>query len=165
MSDCNQAENYTENYNENHTARFEETYIREVRIQYHRTDKPLVAIRSPQNVRDFVLSVLPDNSREHCVALFLDGSHAVSCYSLVSTGTANAAMISPRDIFQRAIAAGAVALVFSHNHPSGDVMPSEEDRRVTTRIQEVGELLGIKLLDHIIVSDEGFYSFKDKGYL
>ena len=56
-------------------------------------------------------------------------------------------------------------MVFSHNHPSGNVTPSEEDRRVTTRIQEVGELLGIRLLDHVIVSDEEYYSFKDKGYL
>ena len=101
MSDCNQAENYSSNHNQDNdqAARFEETYIREVRIQYHKTDKPIFAIRSPQNVRDFVLSVLPDNSREHCVALFLDGAHTVSCYSLVSTGTANAAMISPREHF------------------------------------------------------------------
>ncbi len=87
------------------------------------------------------------------------------CYSLISTGTADAALILPREVFQRALAAGAVALLFSHNHPSGHVIPSPEDRRATTRLKEVGELLGIKLLDHVIVSDQDFYSFKDSGEL
>ena len=99
------------------------------------------------------------------MALYLSAAHEVICYSLISTGTANAAMISPRELFQRAIACGAVALVFAHNHPSGHVEPSAEDRRVTTQIKDAGELLGIKLLDHVIVSDTGFYSFQDKGEL
>ncbi|MES2462098.1 MAG: JAB domain-containing protein [Armatimonadota bacterium] len=98
-------------------------------------------------------------------ALYLNASHEVICYSLISTGTADAALILPREVFQRALAAGAVALLFSHNHPSGHVIPSPEDRRATTRLKEVGELLGIKLLDHVIVSDQDFYSFKDSGEL
>ena len=144
---------------------FHETYIREVRIQYHPTDRAIFAIHSPQDARDFISSVLPDNSREHCVALYLNAAHEVICYSLISTGTADAATVSPRDVFQRALAAGAVALLLSHNHPTGHVSPSAEDRRVTARLKEAGELIGIKLLDHVIVSDSAFYSFKDNEEL
>lgn len=147
---------------------FQETHIREVRIQYHRTDKNIFTLRSPQNVRDFIVSVLPDNSREHSVALYLNAAHEVICYSLISTGTADAAMVLPREVFQRALATGAVTLIFGHNHPTGHVSPSEHDRRVTACIKEAGELLGIKLLDHVIVSDESnqaFYSFQENGNL
>ena len=151
--------------NPDETARFEETYIREVRIQYHRTDKPVFAIRLPQDARDFIVSVLPDNSREHSVALYLNAAHEVICYSLISTGSTEFAPVSPRDIFQRALAAGAVALLFCHNHPSGRVEPSAEDRRITTRLKEVGELLGIKLLDHLIIAEDAFYSFQENGEL
>lgn len=151
--------------NPNETARFEETYIREIRIQYHQTDKAIFAIRLPQDAHDFLLSVLPDNSREHSVALYLNAAHEVICYSLISTGSAEFAPVSPRDIFQRALAAGAVALLFCHNHPSGHVKPSAEDRRVTARLKEAGELLGIKLLDHVIVAGDALYSFQENGVL
>ncbi|RYZ83043.1 MAG: hypothetical protein EOP06_20655 [Proteobacteria bacterium] len=144
---------------------YEDIYIREVRIQYYPTDKPVFAITGPKSVKDFVLSVLPDNSREHTVALYLNGAHEVICYSLISTGTANAAMVSPREIFQRALSVGAVSLVLSHNHPSGQVTPSQEDCQVTTKIKEAGQLLNIKLLDHVIISDSDCYSFQDKGEL
>jgi len=140
-------------------------YIREVRIQYHCTGKPLLAVSSPKAAKEFIVSILPDNSREHCIGLYLNAANEVICYSLISTGTANGATVSPRDIFQRALAAGAVSLIFSHNHPSGHAAPSEEDIRVTRRIKEAGELLGIRLLDHLIVSDTDCYSFQDNGLL
>jgi DNA repair protein RadC len=144
---------------------YQETYIREIRIQYHCTGKPLFTLKSPQAAHDFIRSVLPDNSREHCIALYLNAAHEVICYSQIATGTADAATVSPREIFQRALVAGAVALLFAHNHPSGQVNPSAEDIRLTKRIREAGELLGVKLLDHLIVSDDACYSFEDNGML
>lgn len=144
---------------------FQETYIREVRVSYYATDKAVFAITGPESVKDFVVSILPDNSREHCAALYLNGANEVICYSLISTGTANAATVSPREVFQRALQVGAVSLVFSHNHPSGRVSPSAEDRRVTKRLQECGVLLDIRLLDHVIVSDTSYYSFQESGEL
>jgi len=144
---------------------YQETFIREIRIQYHNTGTPLFGIHSPKAAQDFVRSVLPDNSREHCIALYLNAAHEVICYSHIATGTADGATVSPREIFQRALAAGAVALIFAHNHPSGQVKPSGEDIRITKRIQEAGALLGIKLLDHVIVSDDACYSFQDDGQL
>jgi len=144
---------------------FQETYIREVRVQYYATDKAVFAITCPESVKDFVLGIFPDNSREHCAALYLNGANEVICYSLISTGTATTTPASPREVFQRALQVGAVALVFSHNHPSGRVVPSAEDRRVTKRFQECGELLDIKLLDHVIVSDTDCYSFREDGVI
>jgi DNA repair protein RadC len=143
----------------------QDTMIREINIHYRKTERELFDIRQPEDAVKFIRTVLPDNSREHCIALYLNGAHQVISYSLVSIGSANMALLTPREIFQRAIAVGAISTVIAHNHPSGSVIPSQEDRRTTARIKEVGELIGIKLLDHIIVSDSDFYSFNDKGDL
>jgi DNA repair protein RadC len=75
------------------------------------------------------------------------------------------ALLSPREIYQRAITAGAIATVISHNHPSGNVEPSEEVRKITVKIRDAGDIIGVRLLDHIIVSDHDFYSFNDRGCL
>lgn len=136
----------------------QDTYIREVRVNYHSTGTRKFAMTDPADVADFVRSVLPDNSREHFVALYLDGSNHVACYSLVSTGTANQCVAHPREVFQRALVTGAVAIILAHNHPSGKLNPSNEDLQVTQRLKEGANLLGIKLLDHLIVSDHGFES-------
>ena len=143
----------------------QETFIREVKINYRKTKKKLIRMTEPKVVVDFIKGVLPDNSREHGIALYLNGAHEVICYSLISTGTANMALLAPREVYQRAVSVGAIATVIAHNHPSGNAEPSEEDRRTTTKIRDAGDLIGIRLLDHIIVSDSDFYSFKDKGYL
>ena len=110
-------------------------------------------IKGPNDVADFVRSVLTDNSREHCVALYLDGAHQVVSYSIISIGTANMSVVHPREVFQRAILAGAISIIIAHNHPSGVLTPSDEDHKVTKRLKDAGEILGIKLLDHLIVTD------------
>ena len=146
-------------------TKIQDTMIREVRIQYQPTTEPAFKISRPAEVAAFVRKVLYDNSREHLVALFLDGAHQVASFSVVSVGTANSAQVHPREVFQRAVSVGAVALVLAHNHPSGNVQPSEEDQRVTKRMREAGELLGIGLVDHVIVSYSAHYSFKEAGML
>ena len=103
---------------------FRDCMIREVRIQYQLTSEPAFKIGKPEEVAHFVRKILCDNSREHVIALFLDGAHQVAGYSIVSIGTATNALIHPREIFQRAIGAGAVAFVMAHNHPSGNTQPS-----------------------------------------
>jgi DNA repair protein RadC len=134
-------------------ARYTDTFIREVRATYQQTTSRLFAIKGPNHVADFVRSILTDNSREHFVALYLDGAHQVASYSIISIGTANASMVHPREVFQRAILAGAVSIIVAHNHPSGILTPSDEDHKVTQRLKDAGEILGIKLLDHLIVTD------------
>jgi DNA repair protein RadC len=140
---------------------FHDSFLREVRINYQRIAEPTFQICEAEDVAGFVRKILSDNSREHVVALYLDGSHQVTSYSIVSIGTANYALVHPREVFQRAIAAGAIAIVIAHNHPSGHLEPSTEDRLMTNRLKEAGELLGIRLLDHIIVTEAACYSFQE----
>ena len=139
--------------------------IREVRISYRTTRRKRITFTQSEQVAAFVRSVLHDNAREHVVALYLDGAHQVSAYALISIGLANFAHVHPREIYQRAIAVGSVALVIAHNHPSGQLEPSQEDRTLTTQLEDAGRILGIRLLDHIIVTDESHTSLRERGLL
>ena len=143
----------------------QDTFIREARVNYLHCDHVMFKISTPADVANFVRSTLTDNSREHFVALYLNAQHQVAAYSIVSIGTANQAPVSPREVFQRAILTGAISIVVAHNHPSGSRLPSEDDHKVTRRLFESGMLLGIKLLDHVIVTDNEHYSFNDEGAL
>ena len=138
-------------------------YVREVTAKYIGPRRKAVKIGGPEDAAKFISSVLRDHAREHFVALYLDGAHNVASYSVVSTGSANSAPVHPREVFQGAVLVGACALVVGHNHPSGELRPSDEDRAVTKRLCEAGKLLGVSLLDHIIVSNQGYYSFQEMG--
>lgn len=144
------------------TPSFEDQFIREVRVQYHNCHQTQFMIREACDVAMFVRSVAIDNSREQFFALYLSGKHTVVSYSIISIGTANSSMVHPREVFQRAILSGAVALVVAHNHPSGNTNPSEADRRVTKLLREAGGLLGIELLDHVIVAEYGELSLRNE---
>ena len=84
---------------------------------------------------------------------------------LISKGTVNASLATPREIFIEALRYQAVSLILVHNHPSGDPEPSEEDRLLTRRMEEAGKLIGIRLLDHIIIGDASYVSFRERGLL
>ena len=139
----------------------QDTFIREARVNYLHCDHAMFKISSPADVANFVRSILTDNSREHFVALYLNGQHQVAAYSIVSIGTANQAPVSPREVFQRAVLTGAISIVVAHNHPSESTVPSHEDRAVTTRLREAGELLGIRVVDHVIVTNSAFLSMME----
>ena len=81
----------------------------------------------------------------------------------VSVGSLDTSIVHPREAFKEAISSTAASIIFVHNHPSGDPQPSEDDIKLTKRLVEVGELLGIEVLDHIIVGDKGYISLKGKG--
>ncbi len=83
----------------------------------------------------------------------------------ISLGSLNESVVHPREAFAPAVKESAAAVVFAHNHPSGDPAPSEADRRLTRRLKETGDLLGIRVLDHIIVGEGDYYSFADHGAL
>lgn len=134
------------------------TEIREVRVSYHPTNVQRSTFRLPGEVAEFVRSVLTDNSREHFIAVYLDGSHKPVGYSVVGIGGANFCNVHPREVFQRACISGACSLVIAHNHPSGSLEPSEQDWTMTKQAQKAGKLLGIKVLDHVIVTDEAYCS-------
>lgn len=132
--------------------------IREVAIRYvgarRRTPEK---ISNPAQAAAYFRRRIQDDAREHFVAIYLDGRHRAIADSVVSIGTATASLVHPREVFQPAIAVGACAILIAHNHPSGDVTPSPEDREVTRRLAEAGRILGVPVLDHIIWSREGAY--------
>ena len=153
----------------NHTIKtddaYDDSYIREVRVNYVATSTKPFRISGPEDVANFVRSILNDNSREHFVALYLDGSHRVASYSIVSIGSANQALVHPREVFQRAVLVGATAIAIAHNHPSGDITPSSEDRNVTVKIRDAGKILGITVLDHVIITDTAHHSLREDSNL
>lgn len=140
---------------------FHDLFIREVRVSYVPTQNQPFRIRDSEDVARFVRSILTENSREHFVAMYLNGSHNVASFSTISIGTANSTLVHPREVFQRAILTGAVSLVVSHNHPSGDVTPSSADFEVTAKLKEAGLILCIPLLDHVIVTDASHRSLRE----
>ena len=103
--------------------------------------------------------------KEHFLIFCLNARRQLVHHETVSVGTLSASLVHPREVFSPAIAHAAAAVVAVHNHPSGDPTPSAEDRDVTRRLQRAGELLGIPLADHVVVSESGFFSFREHGIL
>ena len=120
---------------------------------------------SPDAVERHFAARLAPRDRESFHVLLLDGRHRVIAEEEVSVGTLTASLVHPREVFRGAIRASAGALVLVHNHPSGDPSPSGEDRSVTRRLAEAGQLLGIEVLDHVVVARGGHFSFREAGDL
>jgi len=104
-----------------------------------------------------------DREKEHLYIMHLDARNRIKMVELVAMGAINGVNTYPREVFRRAIVEGSVAIIIAHNHPSGEVTPSDDDIRFTKRIHEAGEVLGIPLTDHIVFSLEKAFSFKEDG--
>jgi len=102
-----------------------------------------------------------DIGKEHFWVIHLNGRNTVISVDLVAVGCATSSLVHPREVFRRAVLLGSIAVIFSHNHPSGDPTPSPEDQRLTERLVEAGNILGIKVLDHVIVATEGYVSLME----
>jgi DNA repair protein RadC len=109
--------------------------------------------------------LLRDVRRELFKIILLDAKHAVIRDDTVSEGSLTLSIVHPREVFSLAIREAAAAVIFLHNHPSGDPQPSHEDRELTERLVAAGELLGIQVLDHLIIGDGRYVSFADHGWL
>jgi DNA repair protein RadC len=107
---------------------------------------------------------LRDEAKEHFISLHLDGKNRIVWFDRVSVGSLNQSIVNIRELMKTACVASAAAILMLHNHPSGDPTPSREDIEITRRVKEAGELLGIKLLDHIIIGDT-YLSFVAQGML
>jgi DNA repair protein RadC len=103
--------------------------------------------------------------KEHLVALYLDAQNHLLGKETISVGSLNTTRTHPREIFQPAIACSAMGIILAHNHPSGSLAASQEDVDFTRAIRRASEILGIGLYDHIIVSEKGFVSLKEKGLM
>jgi DNA repair protein RadC len=124
----------------------------------------LCSLDAPIKAAKLLCSLIGRKPKEHFVVLALNARSIPLGVVTVSIGTLSASLVHPREVFGPAILLNAAAIIVSHNHPSGDVTPSAEDKDATRRLQRAGELLGIPVLDHIIVFSEEFISMKDTGY-
>lgn len=111
-----------------------------------------------------VIQHFSDRKQEQFICVSLNGAHEVIAVRVVSVGILNRTIVHPREVFGDPITDRAAAIIVAHNHPSGQLEPSEEDRNITRRLAEAGELLGIHLLDHLILSPRGgYFSFTEAG--
>ncbi len=125
-------------------------------------------VSSPSGVRDYLEQIfkLSIQAEEVVVILVLDIKNNVIGAFEVSRGSLNTSMVHPREVFKRALLLNGASIILAHNHPSGDVTPSKEDISITKRLVDGGKLLGVELLDHVIVGEDGdFMSFKQDELL
>ena len=104
-------------------------------------------------------------NQEHFMMITLDGASKVIEQRVIFIGTLNQSLVHPREVFRPAILDNAAGVIIAHNHPSGTLEPSRADQQITTRLKDVAKLVGIELLDHVIISKQGYYSFSDEGLL
>ena len=121
-------------------------------------------IRGPEDVLRHVRD-LRRARREHFVVLLLNARHELQSREVISIGSLNASIVHPREVFLPAILHSAASLVLVHNHPSGDPEPSEEDISISRRLVQVGDLVGIGILDHVIVASRGLVSMRSRQLL
>lgn len=122
-------------------------------------------ISSPSDAFQYVRADMMGLRKEQFMILLLDTKNRVIKSVVVSVGTLNASLVHPREVFRPAIKEAANSILLVHNHPSGHTTPSNEDLALTTRLCEVGKLIGIQVVDHVIVTDNDYYSFKEKGHM
>ncbi|MFC1903595.1 DNA repair protein RadC [Chloroflexota bacterium] len=124
-------------------------------------DKPLV--KSPEDVAGLVHGKLWDKKKEYFLALLLDTRSQLIRIAEVSVGSLDSSIVHPREVFKEAVSASAASVIFVHNHPSGDPEASEDDIKLTKRLVEAGEIMGIDVLDHIIIGGKKHLSLKREG--
>ena len=122
-------------------------------------------ISSPKDAYEMIKEQLEGLDREQFIIACLNTKNEPTNITVVSVGSLNKAIVHPREVFKTAILSNAASIMAFHNHPSGEITPSQQDIQLTNRLYEAGELLGIKLLDHLIIGDGTFTSLKEKGYL
>lgn len=125
--------------------------------------KTLKPITSPEEIIGLIRSKISDFSKEQFLVISLDTRNRPLGIDNVSIGTLTASLVHPRETFECAIRKHAASIIVSHNHPSGDEEPSEEDVKITQRLKEAGKVMGIELLDHIVVTKSSYSSMKEKG--
>lgn len=124
-----------------------------------------IRFSSPEACVNFLMPRLRYEGNEKFVVMLLDSKNQLIKMQQVSEGSLNASVVHPREVFAPAVLHRAACVLAAHNHPSGDPAPSREDRRLTSALKETGIVMGIPLLDHIIIGDGSYFSFRENGYL
>lgn len=120
-------------------------------------------VKSPEDAIKSIKNQLKGKKKEHFMVLSLDTRNHLTNTRMISIGSLDSSIVHPREVFKEAISSTAASVIFVHNHPSGDPTPSEDDIKLTKRLIEAGEIIGIEVLDHIIVCDGDYVSMKGKN--
>ncbi len=126
--------------------------------------RPRLSFTDPSSIALYYMEQLRHEPQEMLMAMMLDSKMHLLSESMLSKGTVNASLITPREVFVEALRIGAVSLILVHNHPSGDPTPSRSDLELTRRVRLAGEMVGIDLTDHIIIGDKDWVSLHQEGF-
>lgn len=129
-------------------------------VRTGRVEDPLTQYTCPEQVHRRFCREMQLLDREHFVVLHLDSKNHLIARETISVGHLNQSLVHPREVFKGAVLNSSAAIICVHNHPSGDPAPSANDRNITAQLRQAGEILGIRMLDHIIVGNNSFYSFE-----
>lgn len=124
-----------------------------------------ISLKSAASVASYYMETLRHEEREKLILSMFDSQCVLLGEEVISVGTVNTSIVSPREIFKKALMNQAVYIILLHNHPSGEPLPSTQDRQVTRRMEQCGEMIGIHLADHIIIGDNKYFSFKEENLL
>ena len=122
-------------------------------------------VLTAEKAAEWMGGIIGDSCREHVAIVCFDASMRATCIDIVSRGSANMSPCYIPEVFKAAIASNATCIMMFHNHPSGDPAPSREDTLLTERIRQAAEIIGLHLLDHIVIGDHRYVSFREAGYL
>ena len=123
------------------------------------------SIKSSNDIAEYLKATLKDYAYEIFAVVFLNRSNRINHFEIISKGGMTGTVADPRIILKKALEQEATAIVLCHNHPSGNLKPSQADEELTLKIKEAAKYFDIKVMDHIIVSEDGYYSFADEGIL
>ena len=134
-------------------------------VAKHFLRKDIRQVTSPNILRDHLKYTLAWQSSEKFMVYFLDSQHHVITFEILFHGTIDSASVYPREIFKRSLELNAAAIILAHNHPSGCSDPSEADKNLTYKIVKAGELIGVRVIDHMVVGSDDTYSFSESGLI
>lgn len=127
--------------------------------------RPQLCLNQPDTIAQYYMEKLRHEEQEQMICMMLDSGMHLLGEPVLSIGTVDSALITPRELFKEALRYHAVSVILIHNHPSGNPCPSEEDLLITERISRAGELIGIRLVDHLIIGDRKYVSFMEQGFM
>ena len=142
--------------------------VGEVKLSYRKTSKKLGKVVCGSDAYEYLIKTYRKGTicyKEYFKVLLLNNNNDILGHAVISEGGITATCADIRIIFQDALLANATAIIISHNHPSGSIKPSTDDTNLTNRIKRAGDVMNIKLLDHIILTEDGYCSFRDEGIL
>jgi DNA repair protein RadC len=144
-------------------AQIKATFELSKRLEHSLSEDTKITVKSPEDVVKTARNLLKGKKKEHFLVICLDTRNHLIKTSTVSIGSLDCSIVHPREVFKDAISSSAASVIFIHNHPSGDPTPSEDDIKMTKRLIEAGEIIGIEVLDHIIICDSEHLSMKAKN--